>query len=215
MDTNPFLWPYPKMSPPELTSWLQDSATLQEAHPFHRANWCDWAPGALKFRQHAEALDEASKAAASKEPGAVKKRDQEFADTLASIYLNACYIVIRARAANDESVFHNCGYTIKEKTGKNAPISISVLPLVVKVTTSGPGAVRVSYARDAAAGLYHIQLCKGTPTGEDSWVDGGLHKGCRPTISGLDRASWYYFRVSSHGDNVNGPWSAPVGIIVV
>ena len=208
---------FPKMNFIALTTWLLDAATLQEAHPFHSANWPDWVPGAIKFRKHADSLTSAVKAAENMDREKAKVRDQEHADALLSIKLNANYIVMRSHHEKDESLLHNVGYVLKDKTKKSSgPTSVSSTPLVLKIK-NGPdkGAVTITFERDPAAGLYQLQICKGDPISEESWGDYSFPKGCRVVASNLDRASWYYFRVRSHGDNETSPWSCPVGIIVV
>jgi len=213
---NAFLMECAKMNHMELISWLLDTATLQEAHPFHSVNWPDWVPGASNFRQHAAVLSSTGKAAENKDRGKVKERDQEHADTLLSISLNANYIVMRSIHEKDESLLHNVGYVLKNKTKKSNGTSISNTPLALKIKTGpDPGSVTVRFEKDMAAGSYQLQICKGEPVGEESWGDQAYYKGRRVTVSNLDRASWYYFRVRSHGNNTTSPWSAPVGIIVV
>lgn len=212
-----FLMIFTKMSCTELIPWLLDTATLQEAHPFHGSNWPDWVPGASKFRQHADLLASAVKAAENKDREKVKERDQTHADTLLSVSLNANYIVMRWHHEKDESLLHNAGYVVKERTKKGyAQTSIRHTPSDLKIK-NGPdtGSVTVRFERDPAAGLYQLQICKGEPVGEESWGDKGLYKSCRIVVNNLDRATWYYFRYRSHGDNETSPWSAPVGIIVV
>ncbi|HBG04870.1 MAG: hypothetical protein A2075_00880 [Geobacteraceae bacterium GWC2_58_44] len=212
-----FLMNFAKMGYTELIPWLLDTATLQEAHPFHRANWPDWVPGASKFREHAEILSVAVKAAENKDREKTKERDQKHADTLLSVNLNANYIVMRWHHEKNESLLHNAGYVLKEKTKKSyGRSSISNRPLDLKLKNGpDPGSVTVKFEKDPAAGLYQLQICKGVPVGEESWGEQGLHKSCRFVVIDLDRASWYYFRGRSHGDNETSPWSAPVGIVVV
>jgi hypothetical protein len=205
-----------KMRPLELIMWLRDTATLQEAHSFYKANWDSWAPGALKFREHADKLTDLSKAAETKEKTKVEAFDQEYAEALSSIHLNANYIVIRAKAAKDESLLHNTGYVLREK-GKNKKASahggLRKTAPVVKVRNDGPNTVSISYGKDPAAGAYQVQACKGKPTGEESWGDVGIFKTCHPRKSGLETTTWY-FRVRCLGDNEVSDWSVPVGIIV-
>jgi hypothetical protein len=206
-----------KTSYSDLIHWLYDTATLQEAHPFHRDNWPDWVPGWGKFREHADLLAIAVKAAENKDREKTKERDQAHADTLVAVNLNANYIVMRSIHEKDESLLHNVGYQLKEKTKKGVlSSSLRDTPLHPKAKHGEhPGSAAVTFERDPAARLYQLQICKGEPVGEESWGDYGLHKKCRVLANNLDRASWYYFRVRSHGDNEVGPWSAPVGIIVL
>jgi hypothetical protein len=214
--TDPFLMNYWKMSCPELIPWLLDTATLQEAHPFHRNNWPNWVPGWAEFRKHAESLGNAVKAAENKDREKVKERDQLHAEVLESITMNANYIVMRSRHEKDEGLLHNTGYVLKEKTKRNSGASIKDTPLDLKVKAGPePGSASVRFGKDPAAGSYQLNICKGKPAGEESWADQGIYKSCRVTIQNLERASWYYFRVRSHGNNQASPWSAPVGIIVV
>lgn len=206
-----------KMSYPELITWLLGTATLQERHHFHGGTMPDWVPAWVRFRQHADTLTKTTKAAENKDTVKARERDQEHANTLLSINTNACYVVMRAQHEKDETLLHNMGYEVKEKAKRNqAGPSISRLPLKIRVKRGPtPGSVVLTFEKDPAAGLYQLQICKGEPTGEESWGDHGNYKKCRIHIENLDRASWYYFRFRSHGDNESSPWSAPVGIIVV
>jgi len=205
-----------KLLYPDLVSWLLDTATLQEAHAFHSANWPDWVPGAARLRQHAAALTSGMKAAENKDRLKSKELEQEHADTLQSIVLNANYIAMRALHEKDESLLHNVGYTLKDKTKRvYGQLSIRTTPMALKVKNGpGSGKVTVWFEKDPAAGSYQLQLCKGAPAGEDSWKDVAFYKSCRNVIPNLDLASWAYFRGRSHGDNETSPWSAPVSIIV-
>ena len=212
-----FLLPSVKMSYTELIPWLFDTATLQEAHKFHRENWPDWVPGAKRLREHAQSLTITGKAAENKDRALAKQLEQELADTLLSVRLNANYLVMRSLHEKDESLLHNVGYVLRDKKKRSyALVSLSTIPLVIRLKNGDEiASVIVRYDRDPAAALYQLQICKGEPAGEDSWGDEGAHKGCRVIVRNLDRASWYYFRVRSYGDNESGPWSAPVGIIVI
>jgi len=201
---------------PELALWLNDSATLQEAHPFHGHDWPEWVPGAARFRQHSTALTAGLEAAKNKDREKSRELEEEHASTLVSINMNATYIVMRSIHEKNDSLLHNVGYQLKEQTKRtNTLTSIRNAPMVLQVR-KGPdsGSVLVKFERDPGAGLYQLQICKGQPAGEESWGDGGLHKGCRVVKNNLELASWYYFRGRSHGNNETGPWSDPVGIII-
>jgi hypothetical protein len=212
-----FLMNHSIMPIPDLALWLDDTATLQEAHSYHGQNWPDWMPGPRRFREHASALIKGQEAAKNKDRQKVRELEEEHARALMSIHINANYIVMRSILENNDRLLHNVGYVLKEQGRKSygVPQSLKLEPMVIKVKR-GPedGSIVVTFTRDPAAGLYHLQICKGEPTGEDSWGDYGLHKGCRVIVYGLDRASWYYARGRSQGDNETGPWSQPVGIIV-
>jgi hypothetical protein len=214
-----FLMPFAKMTIPELTTWLLGTATLQEKHPFHGTTMPDWVPAWARFREHADCLTSAAKAAENKDIAKSKERDDEHAAVLQSIDINACYIVIRSKHENDDSLLHGMGYEIKDKTKRthlHPANSISRVPLILTVKRgSAPGSVVVNFQKDPGAGLYQLQICKGEPTGEGSYEDGGSFKLTRTVIVDLDRACWYYFRGRSQGNNETSPWSAPVGIIVV
>lgn len=199
---------------PEVVPWLFDAATLQQAHHFHGPNWSDWVPGAARFRQHAVELTEGMEAAKNKDREKVRELEEKHAETLLSIHLNANYIAMRSIYEKDESLLHNVGYILKDQNSKKEKLAALKSQMHLKVKNRGTGTVTIYFERDPAAGLYRLQVCKGEPSGEESWLDGGLHKGCRVVVSDLDRASWYYFRGRSHGDNQTGPWSQPVGIIV-
>jgi hypothetical protein len=212
-----YLMPFAKMSIPELSTWLLGTAALQEKNPFHGTTMPDWVPAWEKFRQHSESLINLAKAAENKDTSKVKARDEELAAALLSININACYIVMRAKHENNDELLHDMGYEFKEKTKRtHASISLSQSPMILRVKRgSDPGSVIVIFQGDPAAALYQLQICKGEPAGEESYKDGGAYKGLRNVIPNLEGASWYYFRGRTHGDNESGPWSAPVGIIVV
>jgi hypothetical protein len=199
-----------------LVGWLLDAATKQEQHPHHGKNTPEWVAGPPQFRQHASALSAKEEAAKFKDTQATKERDLERAATLESIHSNACYIVMRARHENDETLLHNTGYELKEKTKRpHAPLSISTLPLKMTAKRGDqPGSAVLAFERDPGAGIYEVQWCKGAPTGEESWQTLGNFKKVRVFVPNLERAGWYYFRVRSHGNNETSPWSLPCDIIV-
>lgn len=123
---------------------------------------------------------------------------------------------MRARHQNDESLLHNTGYELKEKTKRNhAPVSVSTQPLNITAKRADEeAAVVLIIEKDPGAALYEVQFCKGIPTGEDSWQKLGTFKKLRIYVPNLERAGWYYFRVRSYGDNETSPWSQPCDIIV-
>ena len=200
-----------------LVGWLLDAAAKQEEHPYHGKNTPEWVVGPPQFRQHAAALNQKEEAAKYKDIMASKERDLERVATLESIHSNACYIVMRARHEKDESLLHNTGYELKEKTKRtHAPVSVSRLPLKITAKRGDEaGSVVLTIERDPGAALYYVQICKGVPTGEESWQDLGSYKKVRVFVQDLERAGWYYFRVRSQGDNDTSPWSPPCDIIVV
>jgi len=208
------LW---KMSYPELVTWLLGTSSLQENHPFHGKNMPDWVPAWNQFRQHAENLNKAVKAAENKDVEKAKERDLEHADTLLSINTNACYVVMRAKHENNEELLHDMGYELKEKTKRNRAgheVSKKQLQVTLKRGTE-PGSLIVSIEKDLGAGLYQVQICKGEPAGENSWSDACTSKSCRIKLTNLERATWCYVRARSLGNNESSPWSAPVSIVIV
>lgn len=199
-----------------MVGFLLDAATKQEEHPYHGKNMPEWVAGPPQFRQHAAALTQKEEAAKYRDSQATKERDLERAKILESIHFNACYIVMRARHEKDESLLHNTGYELKEKTKRtHAPVSVSSLPLKVTAKRGDQqGSVVLTIEKDPGAALYHVQFCKGAPTGEESWQNLGSYKKVRVFVQDLERAGWYYFRVRSQGDNETSPWSPPCDIIV-
>jgi hypothetical protein len=211
-----YLMPHKTMPIPELIPWLYDTATLQEAHAYHGSNWPDWMPGPRKFREHASSLTSGQEAAKNKDTAKLRELEKEHAATLMSINMNATYIVMRSILENNESLLHNVGYVLKEQTKRsNTLTSIRMTPMVLTVKRGPePGSIVVKFERDPGAGLYHLQICKGQPSGEDSWEDEGLHKSCRVVVKDRELATWCFVRGRSQGDNETGPWSEPVGIII-
>lgn len=212
-----FAMPFTKMKYPALTTWLLDTATLQEAHPFHGVNWPEWVAGKKEFRAFAATFPISVQAAENRDREKLRDRDLIHREILTSIDINANYIITRAHYEKDESLLHNSGYMFKEMRKKYLTLaSVSNVPLILKVKT-GPdkGEVTLKFEKDTAAGLYLFQLCKGEPAGEESWRDGGTSKNCQTVVRMLDRANWYYFRFRAQGNNECTPWSEPVGIIVV
>lgn len=210
--------PDPKISPSELAPWLADSATLQEAHPYHRDKWAlyPWVVGPARLRNHAEALFKGIEAAKYKDKAKMKELEAEHQASLLSVHLNATYIVMRWLDEKDDSIVHSTGYFFKEKTERSTPPSLRTTPqiLTVRDLPNEPGSVLISFQRDPAAALYLLQYCKGELNGQEVWQEYGKHKGVRVTVTGLDRASWYNFKGASLGDNQTGPFSQPVSVIV-
>jgi hypothetical protein len=213
-----FVMNFASMSYRELITWLLGTATLQEKHPFHGTTMPDWVPAWKQFRDHAEKLDQTDKAAANKDILLMKARDDEHKAALDSIEANASYIVVRVKCEKDDNLYQGTGYDLREKT-KRAPNRIhTVSQLPLKVTAkrgTSPGSVILYVEADPAAGVYQVRICKGHPTGEDSYSDYGNFTKARIPIENLEQASWYYFIVRSIGNNEASPWSIPVSIIVV
>jgi len=211
-----FVMNFHKMPTRELITWCLGTAALQETNPFHATTMPDWVHGPRHFREHAANLTELDKAAENKDTAKMKERDLEQEATYHSIDINASYLVLRAKVAKDYSLLHGMGYEVKEKTKRtHQHVPVSRVPLQVEVERAGDGAVRLKIQKDPGAGTYQVQFCKGEPKGEESWADFANFRTSRPLLQNLERASWYYFRVRSHGDNETSPWSAVVGIVVV
>lgn len=213
-----FIMKTEQMGPLELMTWLHGTADLQEAHDFHGKTMPEWVPGAVKFRWHADELKPFADPAVLKDPAMSKLCEEKLWAARRSIKQNADYIWLRSEIENDESLRHGMGYEVKEKSLKRTYVHprISAMPLMVGLKHgSEPGSILVIIEKDPAAGVYQVQICKGEPTGEDSWKDYGNFKSHRPMLQNLERASWIYVRARSHGDNETSPWSNPVCIIVL
>lgn len=203
------------MDHPELVLWLEDAATLQAAHPLISVKKDEWVPGSTQFWQHKEAISKQWEAAQAANQESTKELEEAIAAALADININAGYLKLRAKHENNDAWLHNNGYQPKERTKRNFDKAVRAVALLLRLKHGpGPGAVSVNWDRDPAAGTYQLQICKGHPQGEESFVDQGHFKKVRAVIKNLDRASWYHFRVRSIGNNEVGQWSEPVGIIV-
>lgn len=199
----------------ELASWLGDAATLQAAHPVISVKKDPWVPGATEFLQHKEAILKHLETAKALNLTTTKELEEAVAAALDDININANYLFLRAKHEKNEAWLHNNGYQLKEKAKRNYDKLVSATALLLRLKNGpGIGEVTANWDRDQAAGSYQLQICKGRPQGEEPFVDQGYFKKVRTTISDLERASWYYFRVRSVGNNEIGPWSEPVGIIV-
>lgn len=211
-----FVMPHGKMTCLDLSGSLADIATLQEAHKLLGKDWWTWAPGPARLRQHSESLLVKIKAAETKDTEKVKELEEEHQDALLSITVNANCIVMRAMYEKNEEYLYNCGYVLKDHGKKiQTPTGLRRTPQVLTAKDgSDPTTAIVTFQRDPAAGLYQLMFCKGKPEGLESYQEHGKHKGVRVVLRDLERASWYYFIGRSLGDNEEGPWSEPVGIIV-
>ncbi|WP_224963115.1 fibronectin type III domain-containing protein [Geomonas subterranea] len=213
--TDIFVMNHADMDPPEFILWLDDAATLQAAHPLISTQKDQWAPGEVQFRAHKEAISKAWERASALNVCSTKELDAARAAALEDVNINASYLVLRAKHGKDDAWLHNNGYQAKEKTKRIHDRSVSAVALNLKAK-NGPsiGEVSLNWDRDPGAGSYQLQICKGHPQGEESYVDYGFLKKVRTVIGNLERASWYYFRIRSIGNNEFGPWSAAVSIIV-
>ncbi|MBJ6724157.1 fibronectin type III domain-containing protein [Geomesophilobacter sediminis] len=213
--TDRFLMNHVDMNPPELIIWLNDAATLQEAHPRISAEKDHWVPGAQQFREHKETISREWEKAGSLNVTWTKELEAATAAALEDVNINANYLVLRAKHAKDESWLHNNGYNWREKSKKSYDRTVSMVALSLRLK-NGPeiGEVTAAWGKDSGAGSYQLQFCKGIPQGEESFVDQGFYKRIRAVVGNLERACWYYFRVRSIGNNMTSPWSEAVGIIV-
>lgn len=203
------------MDPPEFAMWLDDTATLQAAHTKISTQKDEWVPWAPQFRGHKEAISKEWEKAVAMNVATTKELEEATAAALEDVYINASYLVLRAKHEKDDAWLHNNGYQLKEKVKRTYDRGVSSVPLVPRVK-NGPNIaeVTVSWERDPGAGSYLLQICKGHPQGEESYADYGYLKKVRTVVGNLERACWYYFRVRSIGNNESGPWSEPVSIIV-
>lgn len=210
-----FLMNQQDMSPPEFMLWLEDTATLQAANPKISTEKDAWVPGPFQFLGHKENIAREWNKATAQNVDTTKELEEAIAVALDDVYINAAYLVLRAKHGKDEAWLHNNGFQWKEKGKRiyDRGVSAEALPLRAK---NGPniGEVTLNWDKDLGAGSYQLQICKGHPQGEESYVDHGFLKKVRVVIGSLERASWYYFRVRSIGHNETGPWSESVGIIV-
>lgn len=203
------------MDPPGLMLWLDDAATLQAGHAKISAITETWVPWAPHFRARKEEIRRALEKAAALNLTTTKELEEAIAATIEDVHINANFIVLRARADKDDSWLHGNGYQLKEKTKRVYDRGVAAVALLLRLK-NGPNIaeVTVSWDKDPGAGSYQLQICKGHPQGEESFGDYGFFKKVRVVAGNLERASWYYFRVRSIGNNETGPWSEPVGIIV-
>ncbi|MBJ6801130.1 fibronectin type III domain-containing protein [Geomonas propionica] len=204
-----------EMDAPTFILWLDDAATLQDAHPKISTQKDPWAPGSIQFRAHKEVISKEWERASVLNVPSTRELEAAIAAALEDVNINANYLVLRARQDKDEAWLHNNGYQPKGKAKRVYDRPVSAAALVAKAK-NGPeiGEVTLTWDKDAAAGSYQLQVCKGHPQGDESYADYGFLKKVRIVIGNLERASWYHFRVRSIGHNQNGPWSEPVGIIV-
>lgn len=210
-----FLMNHAEMDPPNLMLWLEDAATLQAAHEKISALTEEWVPWAPHFRKHKEAIAMALQNAAAQNLATTTELEEKVAATVEDVHINANYLVLRARKEKDDAWLHNNGYQLKEKPKRIYDRAVSAMALLLRLK-NGPNIaeVTVSWDRDPGAGSYQLQICKGHPQGEESFGDFGFFTKVRTIAGNLERASWYYFRVRSIGNNETGPWSEPVGIVV-
>ncbi|GFO54237.1 hypothetical protein GMSM_12440 [Geomonas sp. Red276] len=210
-----FVMNHREMSPMDLMLYLEDTATLQDAHPKISVEKDGWVPGAPEFRQHKQRIAKELENAAALKVSTTKELEEARAAAVEDIMINADYMVLRARQSKDDSWLHNNGYQMKDKLKRSLNRMISAIALVLRVKNGpGKGEVTVSWDKDPVAGSYQLQFCKGEPQGDESYADHAYCTKVRTVISNLDRANWYYFRGRSIGHNETGPWSDPVGIIV-
>lgn len=210
-----FLMNHAEMAPPDLMLWLEDAATLQAAHEKISALTEDWVPWAPHFRARKEAIARELQNAAAQNLTTTKALEEVTAATVEDVIINANYLVLRARREKDDAWLHNNGYQWKEKPTRVYDRAVSAIASLLRLK-NGPNIseVTVSWDKDPGAGSYQLQICKGHPQGDESFGDYGFFKKVRVVAGNLERASWYYFRVRSIGNNEAGPWSEPVGIIV-
>lgn len=211
-----FVMNHADMAPPELMTWLDDAAILQAAHVKISTQKDGWVPGAPQFKEHKENIEREWQKASALNLDTTKELEEATAAALNDVNTNASYLVLRAKHEKDEAWLHNNGYQTKEKTKRIYDRGVSTAALVLRAK-NGPNVaeVTVSWEKDPGAGSYQLQICKGHPQGEESYVDYGYLRKVRAVIGNLERACWYYFRVRSIGNNEIGPWSEAVGIIVI
>ncbi|QWV92383.1 fibronectin type III domain-containing protein [Geomonas oryzisoli] len=210
-----FVMNHAEMDPQDFIHWLDDAATLQAAHPKISTQKDVWVPGTSEYRAHKEAIARELEKAAALNVAMTKELEAAIAAALEDVHTNANYLMLRAKHEKDDSWLHNSGYQHKEKPKRMFDRAVAAVALMLRAK-NGPniGEVTLSWDKDFGAGSYQLQICKGHPNGDESFYDYGFLKKVRTVVGNLERASWYYFRIRSIGNNEVGPWSEPVGIIV-
>lgn len=203
------------MDPPELILWLGDASTLQRGHALISTKMDEWVPGPTRFDEHKAKIAKCLEDAAALKLETTDELEEAVSDAVEDITINANYLALRARHDKNDAWLHNSGHHQKEKPKRNYNKMVSMIAsLLAAKNGPGMGEVTLSWDKDPAAGSYQLQICKGTPRGEDSWTDQGYFTKVRTVINNLERGGWYYFRVRSIGNNQTGPWSETVEIIV-
>lgn len=200
---------------PELVLTVDNIADLLEIHPTYQVAHPDHAPSPELLREKANGLRSlvnAGDQAKGSETNAAREELLLFAG-LPAAYLNTVSVL-----RNDPSILQNTGYAIKGKRSRTASNTTPPPPPTgLQVTQSEvSGTLCLSGHKPRANLSCEIQICKGEPLGESSWLPFAMRTGCRKIeVSGLEPGQKYFFRMRSHGPGGHGPWSAIVSRMVI
>ena len=208
------------LTPEEYFIVLGTFADLLLIHFFFKDNWPGYLTHPTVLKQQAQAFLMA--AILAREDGGKKNlqdRDNLHEVAQGSLVRMAQYVVMRSVSENDPTFLTSVGLKLKKRTKKK-----TYRQILAMIAPSNPqlkhakesGAVLFSCGKVAGAGTYDIWMCVGDPTVEGSWKQVGQYKGCRGIkIPGLTPATQVYFKVRCHGSGDPGPFTDPIGIIVL
>lgn len=206
------------LSNAELIMEIESIAELLAVHPGYQNAHPEHAPSPELLKEKAANLRNADRAAVNKDRAKMAERDKAREDLELFAKLPASYMSIQAILKQDTSYLQNTGYPPKKKGSKGASTTTGPTAYPSNITVQQgeeTGSLVVKGHSSHPRASHDLQICCGTPTGEDSWSMVGTQINCKFIVKGLQPGQRYYFRMRSHGPGGTGPWSPPVDRIVI
>lgn len=208
------------LSVPQMITTFLTTGTALKKHAFFGLdeNWPTWLEGATQYFGYAEnlrVLDDEYRA--GNKPKKVE-RDLLRGRAAFNYQLGGQYVTMRAyELRNSELLLDTFPLkVVSAKVSSSASVPACEIEIVVTAKNGPRGTAVLKGHHLPKGGPYQVQLCKGIPTSEDSWVtlpENYLTCG-KIVIANLDSVSQYYFRIRYNGPMGPGPWSQVVSLII-
>lgn len=202
----------------DLIVTINHLAEKAESHVAFQGELPEYVTRPAQLRQLAETLGKARDAAAGGDRDRSAEKKALIESCKMALSMNALHIVMLSLHRNDPTIRLNAGYEEKHKsTGKAKVNLLEQSPDVLVKHGSVSGHINLLIKRARQNASIEVQTTDGDPNDEGAWkrYGEGVHNKSRIELKGQEPAKKIYFRARYHEDGGTGPWSAPVGIIVL
>lgn len=204
------------LSIPEMVTTFTTTGEALNSHSFFglTGNWPDWLAGGTRYLGFANTMRGLN--AEYRAGNKTKKSELEMARIHAafSFQLGGQYVIMRAYELRDPSLLLNT-FPLKTTAIKVIP-DVYAVAILLSAKNGGHREAILKGHHVPKGGPYQLQICKGTPMSEDSWITlPEAYPTCgRIVVPNLDPVSQYFFRIRHNGPKGPGEWSQPVSLII-
>ena len=206
---------------PEMITKFLTTGTALQKHPFFgvEENWPKWLEGPTNYFDYADklrVLDDAYRAG-----NRPKKVELDLLRGRAAFnyQLGGHYVAMRAyELRNPDLLLDTFPLRVTgSKASAAAVVTASQVEIVLTAKNGSSGTANLRGHHVQKGGPYQLQLCKGAPVSEDSWVTlPQNYPTCtKIVVTNLTPVSQYFFRIRYNGPLGPGPWSQQVSLIIL